>query len=215
MKTLTFDGRNPMQKQGMLSQLVIPRPIAMISTIDPDGRLNVAPFSYYMAVSGEPPLIAVTIGTRREAEPDQKDTWRNIQDCDGEFVINVTTDAIADHIETAGREYPYGHSEFEVTGWQSIPSQMVRPPSLKESPAHLECVVREVFTRGDQTITGSGVHIVLAEVLCITADEAILTDDDHIDPTKVHAVGRMGFPWFVQTGPDANFQQERIAYGEL
>ena len=60
MKTLTFDGRSPMQKQGMLSQLVIPRPIAMVTTIDPDGRLNVAPFSYFMPVCGEPPLIART-----------------------------------------------------------------------------------------------------------------------------------------------------------
>jgi flavin reductase (DIM6/NTAB) family NADH-FMN oxidoreductase RutF len=215
MKTLTFDGRSPMQKQGMLSQLVIPRPIAMVTTIDPDGRLNVAPFSYFMPVCGEPPLIALTIGTRREAEPERKDTWRNIQDCDGEFVINVTTDALAEHIETAAREYPYGTSELEITGWQTMPSQMVRPPSLQESPAHMECVVREVLTRGDVTMVASGVHLVLAEVLCITADESILTDDDHVDPTKVRAVGRMGFPWFVQTGPESNFTQERVAYADL
>ncbi len=215
MKTLTFDGRTPMQKQGMLSQLVIPRPIAMVTTVDPAGVLNVAPFSYYMPVCGEPPLIALTIGTRKEAESDMKDTWRNLQDGDGEFVINVTTDALAEHIETAAREYPYGTSEADITGWQVMPSQMVRPPSLTDSPAHLECVVREVLTRGDVGLVASGVHIVLAEVLCITADESILTDDDHVDPTKVRAVGRMGFPWFIQAGPDANFLQERIAYADL
>lgn len=215
MTIIDFADRNPGQKQGLLSQLVIPRPIAMITTIAPDGVLNVAPFSYFMPVSGEPPLVALTIGARHDAEPSAKDTWRNIQANEGEFVINVTTEALADHIETVAREYPFGTSEAALVGWHARPSHRVRVPSLAESPAHLECVVREVLTRGDLSCNGAGVHIVLAEVLCITADDSVLTADGRIDPTRVRAIGRMGFPWFVRADPSAMFSQERIAYADL
>ena len=79
----------------------------------------------------------------------------------------------------------------------------------------MECVVREVIDRGDSTSCFSGVHIVLAEVVCITTDDSILTGPARIDPTKVPAVGRMGFPWFVAAGEGSLFHQERIAYADL
>lgn len=211
---IDFAGRTGAQKQGLLSQLVVPRPIAMITTLDAAGALNVAPFSYFMPVSGEPPLIAVTIGTTREATPGPKDTWTNLQ-ASGEFVINVTTSALAEHIETVAREYPSEVDEVAVAGWELVPSHLVAPPSLAESPAHLECRVHEVITRGDPRSCFSGVHIVLAEVVCITADESILTAEGRIHPPAIQAVGRMGFPWFVTAVPEAMFTQDRIAYADL
>lgn len=214
MRTIDLAGRTPAQKQGLLSQLVVPRPIAMITSVDAAGALNVAPFSYYMPISGEPPLIAVTIGASREAELAPKDTWQNIENS-GEFVINVTTTALAEHIETVAREYPYGVDESALVGWQTVPSQLVAPPSLAQSPAHLECRVSEVITRGDQSSCFSGVHIVIAEVVCITADESIMSSDVRVDPTRVNAIGRMGFPWFVAAGEHSIFAQERIAYADL
>jgi flavin reductase (DIM6/NTAB) family NADH-FMN oxidoreductase RutF len=215
LKVVDLSDKTPAQKQGLLSQLVVPRPIAMITTIDEAGILNVAPFSYYMPISGDPPLIAVTIGARHEANPVPKDTWRNIQASSGEFVVNVTTTALADHIETVAREYPSEVNEADIVGWRSVPSQVVAVPSLADSPAHMECRVREVITRGDQRSCYSGVHIVLAEVVCITVDESIMASDSRIDPTRVHAVGRMGFPWFVTASDDSIFAQERIAYADL
>ncbi|GAA4717765.1 flavin reductase family protein [Phytohabitans rumicis] len=214
MKTIDLAGRTPAQKQGLLSQLVVPRPIAMITTLDADGAPNVAPFSYYMPVCGEPPLVAVTVGTVREATDEPKDTWVNLRES-GEFVINVTTTALAEHIEVVAREYPAGVNEAEVAGWRTIPSQVVRPPSLADSPAHMECRVREVIDRGDPASCFSGVHIVLAEVVCVTVDESILEGPNHVDPTKVHAVGRMGFPWFITASSHSLFSQERIAYADL
>jgi flavin reductase (DIM6/NTAB) family NADH-FMN oxidoreductase RutF len=214
VRVIDLAGRTPAQKQGLLSQLVVPRPIAMITSTDKDGALNVAPFSYYMPVSGEPPLIAVTIGSSREAALEPKDTWVNIQ-ASGEFVVNVTTTAMADHIETVAREYPNDVDEAELVGWRVVPSQVVAPPSLAESPAHMECRVREVITRGDQSSCFSGVHIVVAEVVCITVEDAIMSSDSRIDPTKVHAIGRLGFPWFVAAGEQSIFSQERIAYADL
>lgn len=213
-RVIDLADRTPAQKQGLLSQLVVPRPIAMITTVDPAGGLNVAPFSYYMPVSGEPPLIAVTIGTTREATAEPKDTWLNVQ-ASGEFVVNMTTVELAEHIETVAREYPADVDEAALAGWDVVPSQVVAVPSLAQSPAHLECRVREVISRGDRESCFSGVHIVLAEVVCITVDDAILTAEARIDPSRVRAVGRLGFPWFVTAVPEAMFTQDRIAYADL
>lgn len=214
MTVIDMRGRTPAQKQGLLSQLVVPRPIAMVTTLDLTGVVNVAPFSYYMPVSGEPPIVAVTVGARREATAEPKDTWTNLRES-GEFVINVTTVELAEHIEAVAREYPAGIDETELIGWQTIASQIVAPPSLAASPAHLECRVREVIDRGDHTSCFSGVHIVLAEVVCITVDDSITSGPGRIDPTKVRAVGRMGFPWFVAADERSTFPQERISYAEL
>lgn len=206
--------RTSAQKQGLLSHLIIPRPIAMITTLAEDGRINVAPFSYYMPVCGEPPTIAVTIGTLREATDAPKDTWVNIERT-GEFVVNVTGPALADHIEAAAREYPNEVSELDITGWKTTDSKVVAVPSLVESPANLECRVLEVIDRGDPDVRFSGVHIVLAEVVSITADESILAEADRIDPTLVSPIGRMGFPHFVKADADALFYQERLSYADL
>lgn len=215
MSVIDLSGRTPAQKQGLLSQLVVPRPIAMITTISAEGVPNVAPFSYYMPVCGEPPTIAITIGTRRASTEEPKDTFANIQAHDGQFVVNLTTHAIRDHIETTAREYPSHVNEADVAGWTYIPSQMVTPPSLAESSAHLECVVREVITRGDERLPYSGVHIVLAEVLCIVVDDEITDGPNRIDSTKLNVVGRMGLPYFVQASPESIFVQERVAYQDL
>jgi flavin reductase (DIM6/NTAB) family NADH-FMN oxidoreductase RutF len=211
MNVIDMSARTSAQKQGLLSQLVVPRPIAMITTLDSSGGLNVAPFSYYMPISGEPPMVAVTVGASREATDAPKDTWVNL-DMSGEFVINVTTVELAEHIETVAREYPSGISEADIAGWRTVESHIVKPPSLEDSPAHMECRVRDVIDRGDQHSCYSGVHIVLAEVVCITADDSIMAEPNRIDPTKVRAVGRMGFPWFVTVDENALFELERRSY---
>jgi flavin reductase (DIM6/NTAB) family NADH-FMN oxidoreductase RutF len=211
VNVIELAGLTPARKQGLLSQLVVPRPIAMITTTDPDAGLNVAPFSYYMPVSGEPPLIAVTICAVRQSRPEPKDTWLNLRRS-GEFVVNVTTTALAEHIETVAREYPRGVSELDVAGWHTVPSQRVAPPSLAESPAHLECVVHEVIDRGDHDAWYSGVHIVLAEVVCVTADDSVMSGPGRIDPVRLGAVGRLGYPWFVASGEPSMFRLERVPY---
>lgn len=215
MRTIDLGGRSPAQLQGLLSQLVVPRPIAMISSTGPAG-FNVAPFSYFMPVCGQPPTIAVTIGTVREASPEPKDTWVNLE-ATGEFVVNVTTTALVDHIETVAREYPPDVDEAQLVGWSTRPSEVVAAPALAESPAHLECRVLETIDRGDPTSCFSGVHIVLAEVVNVRVSEDLLADDSEtrIDPTRVAAIGRMGFPMFVAATGDAVFEQERIAYADL
>jgi flavin reductase (DIM6/NTAB) family NADH-FMN oxidoreductase RutF len=211
MPVIDLADRTPAQRQGLLSQLVVPRPIALISTVSADGAVNVAPFSYYMPVCGDPPTIAVTVGSRREATAAPKDTWVNISD-GGELVVNVATAPLAEHLETVAREYPAGVNEAGVVGWRLRPSHRVVPPSLADSPAQLECRVREVISRGAADEPFAGVHIVLAEVVCVSVDDELLAGPDRIDPTRLPAVGRLGFPWFVVAHDTAMISLDRIPY---
>lgn len=204
----------PAKAQGMLSQVVAPRPIAMISTASEDGTVNVAPFSYYMPVTGRPLLLAVTMGARRESDGRPKHTWVNTRRT-GEFVVNVTTDALREQIELAAMEFPDGVSELDYLGWTAIASQRVAAPSIAESPVHLRCRVHRVVDLGDPEVAGSGVHLVVAEVVCIVLDESVCTPDLRVDQAKLAPVGRLGFPWFSRVGPDSMFALERIPYGEF
>ncbi len=200
-------------RQGMLSQLINPRPIAMISTANADGSTNVAPYSYYLPITGDPMLIGVTIGARRSTSGGPKDTWVNIERT-GEFVVNVTSSALREHIETAAMEFPPGVSESDEIGWTPIDSVQVSAPSLAESPAHMECRVHQVVELGASPEAFSAVHFVVAEVVWVTIDEAICTSDYRVDPVAIATVGRMGFPWFVQAEESSMFQLPRYAYDD-
>jgi flavin reductase (DIM6/NTAB) family NADH-FMN oxidoreductase RutF len=198
-------------RQGMLSQLINPRPIAMITTENADGTTNVAPYSYYLPITGDPMLIGVTVGAHRADGGGPKDTWVNIERT-GEFVVNVTTAALREHIETSAMEFPPAVSELEETGWTTMPSVKVDAPSLVESPGHLECRVHQVIELGAEPVVHSAVHLVIAEVVWATIDDSVCTPDHRVDPVGIATVGRMGFPWFVQAGEPSMFQLPRYAY---
>jgi flavin reductase (DIM6/NTAB) family NADH-FMN oxidoreductase RutF len=210
MGVIEFSNLSPVRRQGILSQLVVPRPIAMVTTVGADGVVNVAPFSYFMPVTGDPPLLAITIGGARDVDGDPKHTWLNIEET-GELVVNLTTRALAEHIETVAQEFPRGSGELDATGWRCRPSHLVRPPSLVESPAQMECRVVEVIERGRPT-DGTVFRMVLVEVLCVDVDEALQSAPGRIDPTRVDAVGRLGFPWFVVATGESMFSLDRVPY---
>lgn len=203
----------PVKCQGVLSQVVVPRPIAMISTADADGNVNVAPYSYYMAITGKPMYVAVTMGALRVSDGAPKHTYENTMRA-GEFVINVTTARVDQQIETAGMEFPKEISELSELGWTTIPSQMVTPPSIAESPAHLECRVHRVVDLGDPAVQGSGVHLVIAEVVCITLDESVATADYRVDQLALAAVARIGFPYYTRVTESSVYELERIPYDQ-
>jgi flavin reductase (DIM6/NTAB) family NADH-FMN oxidoreductase RutF len=201
--------------QGMLSQVVAPRPIALVSTSDEAGVVNVAPFSYYMAVTGRPLLVAISMGAR-ESDGGDKDSYRNATRC-GEFVINVTTDSLRDDLEVAAMEFPPGSSELDAVGWTPIPSQRVQPPSIAESPVHLECRIHQVVELGEQGVHFSGVHLVVAEVVCVVLDESVCDEDQdlRVDQQRLAPVGRMGFPWFTRSTPESMFRLSRVPYADF
>ena len=212
---IVFDpaGHEPGRAQALLSSVIVPRPIAMITTSNEDGSVNVAPFSYFMPVTGQPPLLAVTMGGRHERADQPKDTWRNASRT-GEFVVNITVEAMADKIEAAAMEFPYGVSELDALGWHVIDSVKVAHPSLAESPVHLECRVHDVLDLGASGVAFSTVHLVVAEVVCITLDESVCSPDLHVDPQQLQAIGRMTFPRFVRAYGDPLFALERIPWDQ-
>src|SRR3546814_14539178 len=119
-----------------------------------------------------------------------------------------------DQIETAAMEFPADVSELDAIGWHTIPSVNVAHPSLAESPAHIECRVHQVVDLGQPGVAYSSVHLVVAEVVCITMDESICSPDLRIHPDALAPVGRMTFPWFVRARGDALFPLERISFAE-
>jgi flavin reductase (DIM6/NTAB) family NADH-FMN oxidoreductase RutF len=129
--------------------VVVPRPIAFVSTVGSGGAFNVAPFSYFNAITNRPPLVGISI-TRRAVEP--KDTLRNIQET-GDFVVNVVNEPLLERVVQASGEWPSDVDEFQLTGLSPVPSDLVRSPRVGESPVSLECRLFRIIELGDSFFT--------------------------------------------------------------
>lgn len=165
--------------QFMIS-VVVPRPIAFVSTISPEGQPNVAPFSYFNAISSEPPLIGISIN-RRRGEP--KDTLRNIERT-GEFVVNTVDEALGPRMVQSSGEWPENVDEFKLTGLTPVPSDLVKPPRVGESPISMEC-------RSYRIVELGSTHFVVGEILRAHVKDEILTDG-RVDIAKLQPLGRLG-----------------------
>jgi flavin reductase (DIM6/NTAB) family NADH-FMN oxidoreductase RutF len=197
--------------QGLLSQLVVPRPIAMVSTRSPEGKGNLSPYSYYLPITGEPPLIGITFG-RKQIDGTMKDSYENLM-ASGNFVVNVCSSLFEDVIESIAKEYPADHDEAEMHGYTLVDSQMVSSPSVAEASAHLECIVHQTVPLGSEN---AYVVLVIAEVVCAVIDDEVLEspDLDHprIDLLKLAPIGRSGARTFLKTSPETVYYQERVPY---
>ena len=181
----------------LMSGIIVPRPVALVSTIDAQGVHNLAPFSFFSGVGANPPTVlfcpavrAVTPGVTDE----RKDTLRNVEET-GEFVINVVDEAIAEAANHTAAEVPPEVSEFQLAGLTPIPSLAVRPPRVAESPAQMECKLLQVIYTNHAP--GGGV-IVLGEVVRFHVREN-LVEDFRIDPDGLAAIGRMAGNTWVRT----------------
>ncbi|MCU1366584.1 MAG: flavin reductase [Ilumatobacteraceae bacterium] len=206
-----FSEHAPGTNQGLLSQLVVPRPIAMVSTRDAAGHGNLSPFSYYLPITGDPPLVGIAFGMR-ESDGQTKGSYENLI-ASGDFVINVCAEVFAEHIESIAREYPHGVDEAEMHGFEWIDSRRVSSPSVAEAPARLECVVHQTIPLGSDL---APVVLVVAEVVCAVIDDSVLAspDLDHprIDLLALAPIGRSGARSFLRAIPDAVYHQERVPY---
>lgn len=186
----------------LLTGVVVPRPIALVTTIDPLGGINAAPFSFFNAMGADPPLVVLGIGNRSREEP--KDTAKNIR-ASGEFVVNIVTDEIAERMNITACDFPAGVDELAMAKLTSAPSHRVKPPRVAESPVNMEC--REVST----TEIGRN-RIILGEVLCMhIRDDVVDPAKFYVHTEKLHAVGRMHAPgWYTRTSE--LFEMERPTY---
>ena len=163
-----------------LMGMVVPRPIAFISTTSMDGARNLAPFSYFNAISSAPPLIGVAFSDR---EGDPKDTLRNIRET-GEFVVNLVTEPLFEPMVKTAGEWPRGTDEFTIAGLSAAPSRRVRAPRVAESPIQLECRLYREIELGNA-------RFVVGEVLVAEVRDDVMTDG-RVDPLKLLPVGRLG-----------------------
>ncbi len=172
---------------------VAPRPIAFVSTIDAQGRTNLAPYSFFNAFSSNPPILVYSSNRRVEGNT-TKDTLHNIMESK-ECVVNVVNYEIVRQMMICSVDFPTEISEFEQSGLTPVPAELVKCPLVKESPVNMECVVQEIIPLGDQ---GGAGHLIICKVVCMHVSESVLDENSRIDPHKIDLMGRMGRAFYVR-----------------
>ena len=174
-----------------LVSLVTPRPIAFVTTLSPDGRINAAPFSFFNVLGASPPICAFAPANRENGTP--KDTAINVR-ATHEFVVNLVDEAIADAMNKCAASLPYGENELVHAGLTTRPSSVVKPPRIAESPASLECVEWGTLQIGDNRVV-----IGLIKRLHVR-DELFDAEKKRINSEKLKVIGRMAAPhWYCRT----------------
>jgi flavin reductase (DIM6/NTAB) family NADH-FMN oxidoreductase RutF len=170
----------------LLIGAVVPRPIGWISTVDSRGAPNLAPFSYFNAVSANPPHL-IFAPSVRGTDFGLKDTLLNVR-TSGEFVANIVTEDLAEAMNITSTEFPPDVNEFEAAGLTPAPSLAVTPPRVRESPIHFECRLSHLITLGEGPGGGT---VVIGRIIHVHVDERVMLGEDKIDPHKLKPIGRM------------------------
>ena len=188
---LDLEGQFADRAYPILASLVTPRPIAFVTTVSPDGRVNAAPFSFFNLLGAQPPILAFAPGDRDDGTP--KDTALNIR-ATHEFVVNLVDEAIAKAMNKCAASLPYGENELVHAGLHAAPSSIVKPPRIVESPASLECT-----EWGTLQIGGNRVVIGLIKRVHLR-DELFDAEKKRIHTDKLFLIGRMASPhWYCRT----------------
>jgi flavin reductase (DIM6/NTAB) family NADH-FMN oxidoreductase RutF len=174
--------------------VVSPRPIAWVTTVDREGRVNLAPFSFFNTFGGSPPVVVFAPNRKRDGS--RKDTLQNVE-ATGEFVLNAAVADLAEQVNLSSTELQPGESEVELTGLGVEPSLRVKPPRVRESPVHLECVLSQILTIGHGP---SCANLVIGEVVLIHVADAVLDGHGRVDPRKLRTIGRLGGNYYSSTG---------------
>lgn len=176
---------------------VAPRPIAFVSSVDKEGRSNLAPYSFFNAFSSNPPIVVFS-ANRRVRDNTTKDTLANVFDTK-EVVINMVNYDIVRQMTLSSIEFPSDVSEFDKTGLTPTTGDIVKAPMVLESPVNMECTVEDVITLGDH---GGAGHLIICHVKKIHISEDVL-EDDKINPHLMDLMGRMGRSFYVRASGDA------------
>jgi flavin reductase (DIM6/NTAB) family NADH-FMN oxidoreductase RutF len=177
-----------------LVEAVVPRPIALVSTVDASGRPNLAPFSFFNVVSSNPPFLAFC-PTRSGRTGEMKDTLKNIM-ATGEFVVAVVTEEMAEAVNAASAPLPHGESEFDHSGLTPVPSTRIAPARVAESPVNMECELVEIHSYGRE---GGAGNLVVGRILAVHLAKSVIDGEGRILPELLKAVGRMGGEDWVRT----------------
>lgn len=201
---------------GYLLSSVGPRPIALVSTIDNEGRPNLSPFSFFNVFSANPP-IAIFSPARRVRNNTTKHTLQNAASTK-EVVINVVSYPIVEQTSLSSTEYKEGVNEFIKSGFTPLESIEVKPYRVKESPVQMECLVKEIISLGEE---GGAGNLVVCEIVKMHISENVLNEHHQIDPNKIDLVGRMGANWYCRASNTSLFEVQKpnskigIGYDQL
>jgi flavin reductase (DIM6/NTAB) family NADH-FMN oxidoreductase RutF len=204
---MNFEVKNTEKRvvYNLINGLVAPRPIALVTSMNAQGKVNAAPFSAYNYLCLDPPILGLGIAFKSGEGDGLKDTARNIEQT-REFVVNVVTEDIGEKMNICGVDFPPEVSEIEKAGFTTEKSLVVQPPRIKEAHAALECKLYETLKPGKS-------RIILGEVV------AVFVEDQFVDPKgpyilaqDLHSIGRMnGTSHYVRTH-DAFFDITRLNY---
>ena len=176
----------------VLTGVVVPRPIAFVSTRSADGTVNLAPYSFFNAVAYDPPTVVFS--SSRNVGSKSKDTLRNVEET-GEFVVNIVVDDIAEAMNKTAAEFPEDVDEFEIAGLTTAPSDIVKAPRVAESPVNMECRLVQVIKIGE------GAHengLVLGEIVMVHVRDDII-NGHRIDHQKLRPTGRLAGNMYCHT----------------
>jgi flavin reductase (DIM6/NTAB) family NADH-FMN oxidoreductase RutF len=183
---------------------VAPRPIAFASTIDKEGNPNLSPFSFFNAFGSKPPTLIFS-PARRVRDNTIKHTLENVYET-MEVVINVVNYDMVQQASLASCEFPKGVNEFVKAGFTSLPSQLVKPFRVKESPVQFECKVTQVIETGHE---GGAGNLVICEILLMHISEEVMDEHGKIDQHKIDLVARCGQNWYCRANGAALFEVEK------
>lgn len=192
-----------------------PRPICFASTVDVNGKPNLAPFSFFNVFSANPPiLVFAPNNSGRTGEP--KHTFLNAKAVP-EVAINVVTEEMVEQMNVAAAPWDIGVDEFDKAGFTPVQSDLIKPCRVAESPSQIECKVIEVKEMGKG---GGAGNLVICEVLRIHIKEEVLNSENKIDQRKMKLVGRLGGSWYSKTDDSALFElaqpmKPTIGYDQL
>ncbi|MBO67781.1 MAG: flavin reductase [Acidiferrobacteraceae bacterium] len=188
------------------NSLIVPRPIGWISSVDTAGNVNLAPYSFFNAVSYKPPAVMFAAGSRGQGEA-KKDTVKNIEHTK-EFVCNIVTVDTAAQMNMTSASVDGESDEMALAELTAVPSILVAPPRVAEAPVHLECSYIQTIEMPWESVEERYV-IVLGEVIGIHISEAVITEEGFVDIARIEPVGRLGYDDYTRIGVDTVFTMIR------
>jgi flavin reductase (DIM6/NTAB) family NADH-FMN oxidoreductase RutF len=190
---------SPADRYKLLIGCIVPRPIAFVSTISPAGQFNLAPFSFFNGIGSDPMTLLFCPTNRPDGS--KKDTLQNcelsVNGGAGEFVVNIAVESYQRQVAAAAENLPYGESEFEFVGLSPAPSLRVHPPRLAESPVSFECRTLQIVSLNPGVPAGG--NVVIGRVVHIHLADGLVNERLHVDPDRLHAIGRMGGLGYCRT----------------
>ena len=201
VKTILPSNLKTNELHGYLLAAIAPRPIALASTIDHAGNVNLSPFSFFNVFGMNPPIMIFS-PSRKVQGNTNKHTLENVQEVK-EVVINIVNYPIVEQMSLSSTQYDKGVNEFIKAGLRQVPSTKIKPPRVGEAPVAFECKVLQVIETGENA--GAG-NLVICEVLCFHIREEYLDEKGHLDTQKLDLVARMGANWYCRASGEALFE---------